>query len=96
MEVKAGNDIFKFAERYGDRLMFVGGLDARILESNDRARIRQGVINFMTGLKQRGAQFVYGSDHSLSRRRIGRPQSPFVSRLSTKHSTFGGQPSAVG
>jgi uroporphyrinogen decarboxylase len=66
MEVKAGNDIFKYAERYGDRLMFVGGLDARILESNDRALISHGVIDFITGLKQRGARFIYGSDHSLS------------------------------
>jgi len=66
MEVKAGNNIFKYAERYGDRLAFVGGLDARILESNDRAVIRKGVTDFVTGLKSRGARFVYGSDHSLS------------------------------
>jgi uroporphyrinogen decarboxylase len=66
MEVKAGNDIFKFAERYGDRLMFVGGLDERILETHDRAAIRKGVTAFMQGMKSRGARFVYGSDHSLS------------------------------
>ena len=66
MEVKAGNDIFKFAERYGDQLAFVGGLDARILESGDRETIRKGVTDFITGLRQRGARFVYGSDHSLS------------------------------
>lgn len=66
MEVKAGNDIFKFAERYGDKLVFVGGLDARILESGDRAAIRQGVVDFITGMKARGARFVYGSDHSVS------------------------------
>ncbi|MHC5034842.1 MAG: uroporphyrinogen decarboxylase family protein [Planctomycetota bacterium] len=33
MEVKAGCDVVRFAERYGDRLAFVGGLDARVLES---------------------------------------------------------------
>jgi uroporphyrinogen decarboxylase len=66
MEVKAGNDIFKFAEQYGDRLVFIGGLDARILESGDRETIRKGVTDFITGMKQRGARFVYGSDHSLS------------------------------
>ena len=66
MEVKAGNDIFKFAERYGDKLVFIGGLDARILESGDREIIRKGVIDFLTGMKERGARFVYGSDHSLS------------------------------
>ena len=66
MEVKAGNDIFQFAEEYGDRLAFVGGLDARILESGDRDTIQKGVTDFIDGMKQRGARFVYGSDHSLS------------------------------
>jgi hypothetical protein len=66
MEVKAGNKIFKFVEKYGDRLMFVGGLDERILESHDHAVIRKGVTDFMRGMKSRGARFVYGSDHSLS------------------------------
>ncbi len=66
MEVKAGNDIFKFVERYGDRLMFVGGLDERILESHDRAIIRRGVTSFIQRMKGCGARFVYGSDHSLS------------------------------
>jgi len=66
MEVKAGNDIFRFAEQYGDRLMFFGGLDARVLESGDRDLIRRGVTEFMQGMKARGARFVFASDHSLS------------------------------
>lgn len=66
MEVKAGNDVFKFAERYGDRLVFVGGLDARLLETNDRAVIRRGITDFMAGMRARGARFLYGSDHSIS------------------------------
>ncbi len=66
MEVKAGNDIFAYAEKYGDKLAFVGGFDAVILESSDRELIRRRVIDFMVGMKKRGARFVYGSDHSLS------------------------------
>jgi uroporphyrinogen decarboxylase len=66
MEAKAGNDIFKYADQYGDKLAFVGGFDARILERGDRAEIRQGVIDFVEGLKARGARLVFGSDHSLS------------------------------
>lgn len=66
MEVKAGNDILAYAEQYGDRLAFVGGLDARILESGDRDAIRSGVVSLITGMRERGARFVYGSDHSLS------------------------------
>ncbi|MCX6358722.1 MAG: hypothetical protein NT029_02865 [Armatimonadetes bacterium] len=66
MEVKAGNDLFRLTEKYGDRLAWVGGLDARILESGDRTVIREGVTAFVEGLKERGARFVYASDHSLS------------------------------
>jgi uroporphyrinogen decarboxylase len=66
MEVKAGNRVFDFVEKYGAALAFVGGLDARILESGDRAAIRKGVTEFMVGMKQRQARFVYGSDHSIS------------------------------
>ena len=66
MEVKAGNDIFAFAEKYGDKLAFVGGLDARVLESGDRGAIRREVARFIDGLKARGARFLFASDHSLS------------------------------
>ena len=66
MEVKAGNDIFAFVESFGDELLFVGGLDVRLLESGDKQVIRDGVTGFMNGMKSRGARFVYGSDHSLS------------------------------
>ena len=66
MEVAAGNDVLAFAEEYGDQLVFVGGLDKRILESHDRARIRKEVTAFMTGMKERGARFLYASDHSIS------------------------------
>jgi uroporphyrinogen decarboxylase len=66
MEAKAGNDLLKYAEQYGDRLAFVGGLDARILETGDREVIRKGVTDLIQGMKARGARWVYGSDHSLS------------------------------
>jgi len=66
MEVKAGNDPLKFADQYGDRLAFVGGLDARVLESGDRGLIRREVTNLIEGMKQRGASYVYASDHSIS------------------------------
>ena len=66
MEVKAGNDIFKYAEEFGDKLAFVGGFDARILETGDRALIEREVQKFIRGMKKRGARFLYGSDHSVS------------------------------
>ena len=66
MEVKAGNEILRAADSYGEDLVFVGGLDARVLESGDRDYIEKEVRTLILGLQQRGARFVFGSDHSLS------------------------------
>ncbi len=66
MERKAaGNDPFLFAERYGDRLAFVGGLDVRVFETNDRDLIRREIIGYIDGMKARGARLVFASDHSI-------------------------------
>jgi len=66
MEVKAGNDTLKFAEQYGEDLAFVGGLDERVFESGDRDLIRREVVRLVEGMKDRGARYVFGSDHSIS------------------------------
>ncbi|MBN1863395.1 MAG: hypothetical protein JW808_00690 [Victivallales bacterium] len=66
MEVKAGNNIFEYAEKYGDKLAFVGGFDARILESGDKALIKKSVTDFICGMEERNARFIFGSDHSIS------------------------------
>ena len=67
MERKAkDNDPFEFAEVYGDRLIFVGGLDARVFETNDRDIIRREVTDYIDGMKARGARLVFASDHSIS------------------------------
>lgn len=69
MERKAlDNDPFAFAERYGDRIAFVGGLDARILETNDRELIGREVEAFVEGIKVRGGRLVFATDHSISPR----------------------------
>jgi uroporphyrinogen decarboxylase len=67
MERKAkDNDPFVFAEKYGDRIAFVGGLDARVFETNDKDIIRREVVNYIEGMKARGARLVFASDHSIS------------------------------
>jgi uroporphyrinogen-III decarboxylase len=69
MERKArGNDPFAFAERWGDRLAFVGGLDARVLETNDCDIIRRETAAYLDGMKTRGARLVFATDHSISPR----------------------------
>jgi uroporphyrinogen decarboxylase len=67
MERKAdGNDPYLFAEKYGDRLAFVGGLDARVLETNDHQIIQEAVVAYVEGMKTRGARLVFATDHSIS------------------------------
>ena len=67
MERKAaGNEPFAFAEEYGDSLVFVGGFDARIFESNDLDLIEREVRAYIEGMKERGARLVFASDHSIS------------------------------
>ncbi len=66
MEVKAGCDILKMAEDYGDRLVFVGGLDVRILETNDPAEVERGVRLLVEEMKSRDARLVFGTDHSIT------------------------------
>jgi uroporphyrinogen decarboxylase len=67
MERKAkDNDPFAFAQEYGDRLAFVGGLDARVFETNDPDIIRREVTDYIEGMKARGARLVFASDHSIS------------------------------
>ncbi|MGQ9628760.1 MAG: uroporphyrinogen decarboxylase family protein [bacterium] len=66
MERKAdGNDPFLFAEKYGDKLAFVGGLDVRVFETNDKHIIRREITNYIDGMKARGARLVFASDHSI-------------------------------
>ena len=66
MERKAkGNEPFTFAEQYGDKLAFVGGLDVRIFETNDKGLIAKEVSAYIQGMKDRGARLVFASDHSI-------------------------------
>jgi len=67
MERKAkDNDPFVFAEQYGDQIAFVGGLDARVFETNDKDIIRREVADYVDGMKARGARLIFASDHSIS------------------------------
>ena len=66
MERKAGCDPLAYAREYGDKLAFIGGLDARILESGDKTLIRNEVEALINGMKELGARYFFASDHSVS------------------------------
>ena len=68
MERKAGCDPLKFARRYKDKLAFIGGLSAVTLESGKTEQIIRETDELMDGMREMGAAYVFGSDHSLSPR----------------------------
>lgn len=66
MERKAaGNDPFEFAEKYKDKIAFIGGFDVRIFETNDKDLIKKEMIFYINGMKKRGARLIFASDHSV-------------------------------
>ncbi|MCL2664895.1 MAG: hypothetical protein FWE82_04725 [Defluviitaleaceae bacterium] len=66
LERKAGCDPLRLAKKYGDRLAFIGGMDAVTLESGDRARMFREADALIDGMKDLGAAYIFASDHSLS------------------------------
>lgn len=65
IEVKAGCDLFSYVKRFGRRLAFVGGFDCRILETGDRVAIKAEVRRLAASMRERGARFMLGVDHSV-------------------------------
>lgn len=65
MEVKAGMDVRRLFDRFGDRLAFMGNMDARVLISNDRKQIDAEMDAKLPYLLERGAAYMLMSDHSI-------------------------------
>ena len=66
LEAKANCRAVDVAGKYAGRLAFKGGLDARILESGDPSLIKKEVAVLVDGMKELGARYIFGSDHSVS------------------------------
>ncbi len=64
IEVKAGMDLIKLYKEYGDRLSFMGGIDVRVLYSNDRQKIDQELVQKVPVVKGQYG-YVLHSDHSI-------------------------------
>ena len=64
MEVKAGMDPVRIHKQYGDRLSLMGGIDVRVLYSNDKSLIDQELEAKIPILKD-GYRFILHSDHSI-------------------------------
>ncbi|HMN62500.1 MAG TPA: uroporphyrinogen decarboxylase family protein [Anaerolinea sp.] len=64
IEVKAGMDLLKLYQDYGDRLSFMGGIDVRVLYNNDRHEIDAELKAKIPVVKGKFG-YVLHSDHSI-------------------------------
>jgi uroporphyrinogen decarboxylase len=64
IEVKAGMDLLRIFERYGERLSLCGGIDVRVLYTNDRAKV-DAELEAKIPIVKRGHGYVLHSDHSI-------------------------------
>ena len=65
MEVKAGMDMPRIAQTFGDRLTFCGNLDIRLLAANDRAAIDAELEKKIKPILNMGSSFIVHTDHSI-------------------------------
>jgi uroporphyrinogen decarboxylase len=65
MEVKAGMDMPRLFDKFGDRLAFFGNIDVREIASNDRDRIRAELDTKIPPVVSHGGGYLLYSDHSI-------------------------------
>ncbi|MCL2641734.1 MAG: hypothetical protein FWD53_12870, partial [Phycisphaerales bacterium] len=64
LEAKAGMDVRILCPKYGDKLAFMGNIDAMVLKENDLELIEHEIkTKFAAGMKTKG--YAYHSDHSV-------------------------------
>jgi len=64
IEVKAGMDLLKLYKSFGNRISFMGGIDVRVLYTNDRAKI-DAELESKIPVVMGNNGYVLHSDHSI-------------------------------
>lgn len=64
MEVKAGMDLPTLFKQFGEKIAFFGGIDTRVLASNDRALIDEELLKKIPLVVNNGGGYILHSDHS--------------------------------
>lgn len=64
LEVKAGMNLIRLKENYGDQLAFMGGIDVRLMADEDPAKIEEEIKKKFEVAKKNGG-YIYHSDHSI-------------------------------
>ena len=66
IEIKAGMDLLRIYEKYGDQILLMGGIDVRELYPNDLARIDAELEKKIPHIMDKNC-YVLHSDHSIPR-----------------------------
>jgi uroporphyrinogen decarboxylase len=64
LEIKAGMNLLKLKERYGHKIAFCGGLDIRVLETNDLDAVEELLQKHIPTVME-GSGYIIHSDHSI-------------------------------
>ncbi len=64
VEVKAGMDLVSLKKKYGDKIAFMGGIDTRIIKSNNFEDMEEE-IDRKFKIAKKGGGYIYHSDHSI-------------------------------
>ncbi|MFA6929748.1 MAG: uroporphyrinogen decarboxylase family protein [Lentisphaeria bacterium] len=64
MEVKAGMDLLRIYQQFGEKIALIGGLDVRPIANNDLPGIKRELESKIPFVKQHNA-FILHSDHSI-------------------------------
>ena len=64
LEAKAGMDLLKLKKRFGERIALIGGMDARVLVSNDLAQVENELRSRLPEAMA-GSGYILQVDHSV-------------------------------
>ena len=65
IEVKAGMDLLRLKQCLGDKIALIGGMDERVLETNDCRAVEAELLRKLPGVMA-GSGYVLQVDHSVS------------------------------
>jgi uroporphyrinogen decarboxylase len=65
LEIKAGMDLVKLKKRFGDQIALIGGMDERVLETNDLQAVEAQLLSKLPAAMA-GSGYVLQVDHSVS------------------------------
>lgn len=65
LEAKTGQHVAEMAEATGNKIAFMGNLDIRAFESNDRKTLEAEIIPKLAAIRENRIPYVFYSDHSI-------------------------------